>query len=143
MRSDAGSISPAIFEEFSWPTLKQTILALWEAGIRSIIHADSNWLPMLPHFVNLPKGCCHFEFDNKTDIFKAAEILDGRQSFRGNVPATTLAFGTVDDVREYCEKLITEIGMKTPGYLYGSGCEVPLNAKPENVRAMYDALGRN
>jgi uroporphyrinogen decarboxylase len=142
MRSDSNAISPAIFEEFSWPTLKKMILTFQKAGIVSVIHADSNWLPILHFFRELPKGCCHFELDGKTDLLKAAEVLDGWQSFRGDVPATMLAFGTPDDVKQYCEKLITQIGLKTPGFMLGSGCEVPLNAKPENVKAMWESLGR-
>ena len=37
-------------------------------------------------------------------------------------------------VSEYCDKLI-QMGMKG-GFILGSGCEVPMNAKPENVAAM-------
>lgn len=140
MRSDASVISPDMFDEFAYPYLKQMILAFHEAGYKSVIHADSNWLPMIDRFLELPKASVHFEFDGKTDIFKAAQILDGHHSFRGDVPATMLVYSTPDEVSEYCEKLITEIGLKTPGYLFGTGCEVPLNCKAENYKAMCDAI---
>lgn len=139
MRSSSSAISPNIFKEFSWPTMKKMILAFHKAGFRTIVHADGNWLPMLESFKELPKTCCHFEFDIQTDIFEAAKILDGWHSFKGNVPATMMAFGTVDQVNEYCHKLITEIAFKTPGFLLGSGCEVPLNVKPENMKAFMNA----
>ena len=48
------------------------------------------------------------------------------------------AYQTPDDIRAYCEKLI-EMGMDG-GFMLGSGCEVPLNAKPENIKAMIDAV---
>ena len=140
MRSDASVLSPALFDEFSFPYLKQEILAYHEAGYKTVIHADGNWMPMLDRFMELPKGSAHFEFDGVTDIFKAAQILDGHHSFRGDVPATMLAMGTPDEVSEYCEKLISEIGMKTPGFMLGTGCEVPLNCKPENYAAMCDSI---
>ena len=95
---------------------------------------------MLDRFLTLPRASVHFEFDGKTDIFQAAQILDGYQSFRGDVPATMLAYGTPDEVAAYCEKLITEIGLKTPGFMLGTGCEVPLNCKPENYAAMCDSI---
>lgn len=142
MRSDANVISPDIFDEFSYPYLKQMILGYHEAGYKSIIHADGNWTPFLDRFLDLPKAVCHFEFDGVTDIFAAAQILDGHHSFRGDVPATMLAYGTPDEVSEYCEKLITEIGLKTPGFMLGTGCEVPLNCKPENYEAMMKSLPR-
>jgi len=135
MRSSAGAISPDIFKEFSWPSMKKMIMAYHEAGYKTIVHADGNWIPMLPSFKEVPKACCHFEFDNQTDIFEAAKILDGYHSFKGNVPATMMAFGKPEEVSAYCERLINEIGLKTPGFMLGSGCEIPLNVKPENLRA--------
>ena len=134
MRSDANSISPALFDEFSYPYLKQNIEEFHKAGYRSVVHADGNWLPMLDRFLDLPKASVHFEFDGLTDMFKAAEILKGWHSMRGDVPATMLAFGKPDEVSEYCEKLITGLGMKG-GFVLGSGCEVPMNCKPENLMA--------
>ncbi len=140
MRSDASVISPELFDEFSYPYLKQMILGFREAGYRTVLHCDSNWIPMLDRFLDLPKASVHFEFDGKTDMFKAAEILNGWHSFRGDVSAYMLSYGTPDEVREYSEKLIEEIGMKTPGFMFGTGCEVPLSTKPENYKAMCDAI---
>jgi len=139
MRSEANSISPELFDEFSYPSLKPMIEEFHKAGYRSVIHADGNWLPMLDRFLNLPKGSVHFEFDGVTDMFKASEILNGWHSMRGDVPATMLAFGAPDEVSEYCEKLIAGIGMKG-GFVLGSGCEVPMNCKPENLLALMKSL---
>ena len=140
MRSDANVLSPDLFDEFSYPYLKQMILGFRDAGYGTILHCDSNWIPMLDRFMDLPKASVHFEFDGKTDLFKAAEILDGWHSFRGDVGAYMLSYGTPDEVREYSEKLIEEIGMKTPGFMFGTGCEVPLSTKPECYKAMCDAI---
>jgi len=139
MRSDANAISPAIFDEFAYPYLKQMIEEFHKAGYRSVVHADGNWLPMLDRFLDLPKGSTHFEFDGVTDIFKASEILKGWHSMRGDVPATMFAFGTADEVSEYCEKLIAGPGMKG-GFVLGSGCEIPMNCKPENLMAMMKSI---
>lgn len=138
MRSSATFISPDMFKEIVWPALKTQIESFWAAGITSIIHADGKWLPMLPFFTELPKHSCHFEFDGDTDMFDAFDILNGWHSFRGDVPASMLAFGTPDEVSEYCEKLIP-LCMRG-GVMLGSGCEVPKNAKMECVKAMMDSV---
>ena len=138
MRSSSTFLSPDMFEEYVWPSLKATIEQFHAAGLKSLVHADANWLPMIPFFTQLPKGSVHLELDGATDIFKAYEILDGWQSLQGDVPATMLMMAQPDEVREYCEKLIA-MGMRG-GFILASGCEVPLNAKPENIKAMIESV---
>jgi uroporphyrinogen decarboxylase len=138
MRSCATFLSPDMFEEFVWPAFKGMVERYHEAGIMVVLHADADWTPMLEYFTQLPKGSLHMELDGMTNIETAYEILGGHQTIRGDVPATMLAYGTPDEVSEYCEKLIT-MGMKG-GFVLGSGCEVPLNAKPECVKAMIDSV---
>ncbi|MBQ6369663.1 MAG: hypothetical protein IJJ17_06280 [Parasporobacterium sp.] len=138
MRSSATFISPTMFEELVWPTLKASIIRYHQAGLVSVLHADANWLPMVKYFTELPKGCLHLELDGDTDIEQAYDILRGWQSIRGDVPATMLAYGTPDEVAAYSEKLV-QMGMKG-GFMLSSGCEVPLNAKLENVKAMMDVM---
>ena len=138
MRSSATFISPAFFEEYVWPEMKKTILRFHEAGFISVLHADGNWLPMVPYFTQLPKGCLHLELDGDTNIEEAYDILKGYQTIRGDVPATLFAFGTPDEVATYSEKLV-QMGMGG-GFMLSSGCEVPLNAKEENVKAFMDVL---
>lgn len=139
MRCSSTFISPDMFKEYAYPALKQMIEAFWAEGYTTVLHCDANWLPILPVFLDLPKSSVHFELDGVTDIFAAYEILQGWHSMRGDVGSVMLAFGTPDEVSDYCERLITELGMHG-GFMLGSGCEVPLNAKLENVKAMADSL---
>jgi uroporphyrinogen-III decarboxylase len=52
----------------------------------------------------------------------------------GDVPAALFKLGTPDEVNTYCTKLINEIGPS--GFILSSGCDIPMDAKPENVAAM-------
>jgi uroporphyrinogen-III decarboxylase len=83
----------------------------------------------------LPQASCILELDADTDIFQAKQVLGDWMCLKGNVPAPMLAFGETGEVEAYCEKLIREIG-HDGGFILSSGCEVPLNAKVENVQAM-------
>lgn len=132
MRSSSTFVSPDMFEEFCWPNLKQMIEAFHAKGVIAVIHADANWLPMLPYFKEVPKGSCIIELDGATDIVKAKEILNGYQCIRGDLPASILAFEDEAATQKYCDKLIDLA--KDGGFIIGTGCEVPLNAKLENMR---------
>ena len=41
--------------------------------------------------------------------------------------------------REYCKKLITVVG-KDGGFILCPGCTMPMNAKHENVKAMFESV---
>lgn len=55
----------------------------------------------------------------------------------GDVPATLLKLGTVEEVEAYCKKLIDKVG-KGGGFILSSGCEVPHDAEFENIKAMIE-----
>ena len=114
------------------------VLGFYEAGITSVIHCDGNWLPMMPYFKELPKASCIIELDGATDIAAAYEIIKGYQVIRGDVPPAMLAFGTPEEVSAYCQKP-TAMGVEG-GFILGTGCEVPLNCKVENLKAMIDSV---
>ena len=140
-RSSNDFISPRQFKELSFPSLKSLTEKLVAAGINVILHLDGNWDKNLETLRELPAGNCVAQFDGPTDIRLAKELIGDRICIMGDVPSTMLAFGTVTEVDEYCHKLIEEIGAGG-GYIMGAGCEVPPNAKPENVKAMIDSVDK-
>jgi uroporphyrinogen-III decarboxylase len=137
-RGSGTFISPKTFEKFVWPSIRQIALALLEVGVTPLFHFDSDWTPMLEFFKDLPKGTCVLELDSVTDIFKAKQVLAGHMCLMGDVPAALLKLGTPDEVRAYVRRLCEEVG-DGGGYILSTGCECPVDAKPENVRAMIEA----
>ncbi len=133
----APMLSPKLFDRFGWPYIKRQVHAYLDAGITPLLHFDSNWTPYLSHFRELPRGKVVLEIDGTTDIFKAKEVLGDHLCIMGDVPAQLLKLGTPDDVRAYVKKLIDVVG-KGSGFILSSGCDVPVDAKPENVKAMIE-----
>ena len=139
MRSSASFISPMMFERFVLPSLKQMVDTFQKSRIVSVLHCDGNWTPMLPYLRQLPRASCVVELDGMTDIFKAKEILGEWLCLKGDVSATLLTQGEPDQVTEYCQNLIKNIG-SDGGFILSSGCEVPLDAKPDNVAALIQSV---
>jgi len=77
--------------------------------------------------------CIRFD---KTDIFRAKEILKDHTCIEGNVPASLLQVGTVEQVKDYCKKLIDVVG-KGGGYILGPRSSTD-EVKPENLKAMIE-----
>jgi uroporphyrinogen decarboxylase len=138
MRSSASIISPKMFERFALPNLVQMVESFHRDGITTVLHCDGNWTPMLKFLKELPRASCIVELDGSTDIYKAKEILGDWLCLKGDVPATLLAMGEAEAVSEYCRRLIKDIG-SGGGFILASGCEVPLNARVENVIALINA----
>ena len=130
-----------VFERFEWPFLQRYVDAFLSEGITPWMHFDTDWGINLPYLTKLPKGKCICDLDGTTDIFKAKEILKGHMCISGDVPASLLALGQPEEVEEYSRRLIDEVGDGW-GFMLTTGCECPINVKPENLRAMVET-GRN
>jgi hypothetical protein len=126
-----------VFERFWWKYTEQIVDALYSEGIVLVMHMDTDWGKNLPYFKKLPKGSVVLELDSMTDIFEAKKILEGCQAFHGDVPPAIQSIGTPEDMRDYCIKLIDEVGYDG-GLVLGVGCEVAPDCKKENFKAMIE-----
>ena len=124
--------------EFVWPYIRKFIDATLERGILPILHFDSCWDSEIDTLLELPPRSCLLMLDGSTDMRRARGILGDHMAMMGDVPSSMLAFGTDNQVYEYVTKLIDDCGSKT-GLIISSGCDCPMNAKPENVNAMIQA----
>lgn len=139
----SGSFYPLrIFERFGFPYIKKMADAFAAAGLISILHFDTDWTLNLPYLKDLPRGKCICELDSTTDIFKAKEILKGHMCIMGDVPAALLALGTEEEVVDYCNRLHEIVG-RDGGFILSTGCECPIDAKFENVKAMLETARRH
>ncbi len=138
-RSSTDFISPKAFRELSFPSLKDHCEKLVALGINPILHCDGNWDMDLETLRELPAGNCIIQFDGPTNIKLAKEVIGDRQCIFGDVPPDMFCLASATEVDEYCHELIETVG-KGGGFILGAGCEVPPNARPENVKAMIDSV---
>ncbi|MGB4504804.1 MAG: uroporphyrinogen decarboxylase family protein, partial [Syntrophaceticus sp.] len=104
-----------------------------------VLHLDSDWTKNLEYFLELPAGKVAIELDGTTDIFKAHQVLRGHTCIIGDVGAPLFTIGTPQQISDYCQKLLHELG-RDGGFILGSGCHIPLQAKHENVDAFFHSI---
>ena len=126
-----------MWNRFVWPYFRKLVYEVVDAGLIALLHLDSDWTRELERFRELPRGNCIMALDGETDIFQAKKILDNHMCIMGDVPASMLFLNNPDDVYQYCSRLIRELGPQ--GFILQSGCDIPANAKLENVQAMVAA----
>jgi hypothetical protein len=141
-RTSASCLSPRQFEELALPEWQETCEYFVARGITPLLHFDSEWTPFFPYLKNLPARRCILNLDGTSDIFKAKEVLGDHMCIMGDVPATLFKLGDPEEVGAYCERLIREVGADG-GFILSSGCTVPLDAKPENVKAMIESVTKH
>lgn len=123
------------FEKFYWPHAKKLLLTLIERGMTPCMFFEGNFDKKLEYLLELPKGSMLVRLD-RTDIFKAKEILGDHLCLEGNVPVSLLQMGTVQEVKDYCKKLIDVVGAGG-GYILSPRSSTN-RVNPENLKAMIE-----
>ena len=134
----AGLLGRDMCEEFSNPYVKEIIDAVQTDDFAVIYHNCGNTvIHMIPELYAL--GAAAYHFGNAVDMARVLSAAPADMLCMGNIdPAGLLVNGTADQVRETVEKLLAECGGK-PNFLLSTGCDVPPNAKWENIIAFFDA----
>jgi hypothetical protein len=131
-----GFMSLEQFKKFYWPTLRELMVALIKEGLNPCPLWEGDCTSRLDVIKDIPEGKACYAFE-ATDMIKAKKVLGGRVCIRGNVPLSVLIAGTPKDVRVHVKALIDVVG-KDGGYIMDSSTGLD-DAKPENVKAMFEA----
>jgi hypothetical protein len=134
-RGAEGFMSIKQFETFYWPTFKRLLQGLIDAGLVPCPFFEGDYTSRLEYFLEMPRGKIIGHFDT-SDIAKTKQVLGNHMCIMGNVPSSILQAGTVEDVREYCRKLIDVAG-KGGGFIMAPRSSID-EAEPENLKAMFD-----
>lgn len=127
-------LSPQQFEKFYWPTLKWIIEQLWSRGIQTLFYAEGEWNPNLKWIAQLPEKSIVYHVD-RGDIFEVHRAVGEKFCISGGISNDLLAFGTPEDVRSYCKKVIDGVA-RDGGYIMDASAIMQDDTKIENVKAM-------
>ncbi len=130
-----GFMSLGQFKKFYWPTLRELMIALINQGLTPFPLWEGDCTSRLETIKDIPPGKACYAFE-ATDLFRAKEILGDTVCIQGNVPLSALVTGTPKDVTTYCKRLIDKVGIDG-GYIMSASTALD-DAKPENVRAMFE-----
>jgi uroporphyrinogen-III decarboxylase len=113
------------------------MLGLWEEGIPSFLFAEGGYNTRMDTVADMPKYSTMWLFD-KTDMRLAKKCLEGNALIQGNVPASLMSTGSVDQLRAYCEDLLT-LFAGSPGFILANGAGVETTTD-EHVRTMINIV---
>ena len=134
-RGADGLMSLRQFETFYWPGFKKVVLALVEAGLTPVIHFQGCYDTRLETFREFPRGKMIGLFD-RTDVFRAKQVLGDTMCIAGNMPLTLLHSGTPAEIRAYAGRLIDIVG-RDGGFIMSSNTVLD-DADPERVKIWLD-----
>lgn len=129
-------IPPQFFREFELPCLQKVFTAFQEA------EAVANWLhiagpagPILPLYPHCGVDIANFDY--------CVSALQARQAaphtcLDGNIKPLSFVEATPEVIAEASSRLLDGFASRG-GFILSSGCEIPLESKPENVTAMVSA----
>lgn len=130
-------LSPQTYEEFSGNYVKK-LKQSWESLV--FLHICGNTTNIIPKMVDT--GCDGLSIDAPVDLVGVKNLIPDDVLVIGNVnPVATIAYGSREDVEKESTALIE--GMKDrKNYVLSSGCDIPADAKLDNIHAMIDVARR-
>jgi hypothetical protein len=130
-----GFMSDEQFKKFYWPSLKAVILGLAEEGCIPYLFCEGSYNSRLQYLKELPKASCFWIFD-RTDMTEVKKTIGNSLCIGGNVSAGLLLTGSIQDVKDYCKKLIDTAG-KGGGFVMATGTSMD-EGKADTLHAMID-----
>jgi uroporphyrinogen-III decarboxylase len=127
-------ISPDQFEKYYWPTLKWITEELWARGHQTLYYAEGEWNPNLKWLAQLPERSIVYHVD-RGDVAEVHRALGEKFCISGGIPNDLLAFGSPDDVRACCKKVIDTVA-RDGGYIMDASAIMQDDTKAENLRAL-------
>lgn len=129
-------ISPDVYQEHVLPYHKRIVDAVHERGGRIAFHICGYVDPIFNDLIDL--GIDGLSIDAPSSLEKLFELARGKTTIIGNVDPILFVEGTTDQLQAEAKKCM-EIAQGEAKYVIGPGCQIPLQANLDNIRAFTKA----
>lgn len=134
----AGLISPALEREFSAPFTKRLADAVKRDGFTLIYHNCGASAEKMTDSL-FDNGCDIYHFGEVADIVEILKKAPADKIISGNIsPLDFFVNASPDEMTAKVKNLLTEC-KNYPNFVLSSGCDIPQNAKWENINAFFEA----
>ena len=136
--NDNPFLSPAMFDEFITPYLKQLVAGYREMGFYVIKHTDGNIMPILDALVSANPHALHsLDPQGHVDIAEVKRRVGDKVCLIGNVNCAALQTGTDEDVVQSARYALQN-GMPGGGYIFGTSNCIYTGMALERYELMLD-----
>ncbi len=131
-------LSPAMFDEFVTPYLKQLIAGYREMGFYVIKHTDGNIMPILDSLVECNPHALHsIDPQGGVDLAEVKRLVGDKVALIGNVNSGLLQTGTDEEVVADVQRSLRD-GMPGGGYIFGTSNCIYAGLALERYELMLD-----
>ncbi len=133
----AGILSPQLECEFSAPYVKEIIESVQDDNFIVIYHNCGPNVPLMTESL-ASNGAAAYHFGDAVDIEDVLIKMPPDKPVCGNIsPVAEFVNGTPESMRKAVFTL-KEKCKKYPNFVLSSGCDIPWNAKWENIKAFFE-----
>lgn len=130
-------VPPQFYRELTLPRVQETMTSLRDAGAwLTWLHVTGNTLPILRYYEEAGADLANLDFN--VDLQQASALLP-RTCFNGNLKPLAFVHDSPAAIAAEAERLVTTYGLRR-GFILSPGCEIPLEARPDNIAAMIAAV---
>jgi uroporphyrinogen decarboxylase len=134
-------VPAAFFREFIAPRLRRLFTAYKAAGaVTSWLHIAGRSQTILPLYRELGANIGNFDYPvSPAEVL--AQLPAGGLVVDGNIKPYAFVEDSPEAITAACDALLDAFAPRG-GFILSSGCEIPPEARPENIRAMVAAARR-
>ena len=130
-------VPPAFFREMLLPRLRTLLGAFKQAGALACwLHIAGPIEPILRYYPEAGADIANVDYEVQLDV--AARALP-RTCLDGNLRSLSFVLDSPAKITDEAQRLLSLLGRRG-GFILSSGCEIPPEAKPENLAALVAAV---